>query len=113
MAVGGQIKIGDQVNLYRLTALEDQSNPIIPIVITDTLDITPQQTTTEIELIATIPVVQVLSDEGTTETDTGEETLPLQILVLAAPPDTIHEILAAQASTTVGNNQLWITLATP
>ena len=113
MAVGGQIKIGDRVNLYHLTAREEQPDFIPGKVVTDTLEIPSNQTITEIDLVATVPVVQVLSDEGVSETETGEEILPLQILVLAASPDIITDILKAQASTTVGNNQLWITLATP
>jgi hypothetical protein len=32
-------------------------------------------------------------------------------LVLAALPETVEEILRAQALTRVGNNQLWVTLA--
>jgi len=113
MAVGGQIQIGDQINLYRLTAWDEQSNLVDQSAITDTLMIPLQKTITTIELIATVPVVQVLSDDGVSETETSEETLPLQILVLAAPPDIIQGILEALASTTVGNNQLWITLAIP
>ncbi len=113
MAVGGQIQIGDRVNLYTLMAWEAEFDRVDRSAMTDTLQIPTQKTITKIEWIATVPVVQVLSDEGVSETETDEETLPLQILVLAAPPETIQEILAAQASVTVGNNQLWITLATP
>ncbi len=113
MAVGGQIKIGDRVNVYHLTAWEEQLDFAPGKVMTDTLELPLNQPVTQVDLIATVPVVQVLSDEGVSETETDEETLPLQILVLAAPPDTIQEILEAQAITTVGNNQLWITLATP
>jgi Flp pilus assembly protein CpaB len=113
MAVGGQIKIGDRVNIYHLTAWEAQHGFISEKVVTDTQEFPINQTITEIELIASVPVVQVLSDEGVSETETDEETFPLQILVLAASPDIIQDILAVQASTTVGNNQLWITLAMP
>jgi hypothetical protein len=168
IAVGGQIQIGDQVNIYYLTAWEEPATGLftppgfmhsqgitktipdpqggsfsagdaIPddtgeafpndtgdsvpdgagealqtgITLTETISTTQPQTFTEIELIATVPVVQVLSDDGTQEAQNEEEAVPLQILVLAAHPEVIQDILAAQAATTVGNNLLWITLAVP
>ena len=130
MAVGGQVQIGDQVNIYRLTAWEEQTDSLIALpenalsidanniiqvgeTLTETIPTAQPKTFTEIELIATVPVVQVLSGDGTAEADNEEEMIPLQILVLAAPPEVAQDILDAQAATTVGNNQLWITLATP
>ena len=150
MAVGGQIQIGDQINIYRLTAWEEPSIGLFTppgftssesisntfpgpqggsfvagdsapkgddmqtgITLTTTIPTAQPQTFTEIELIATVPVVQVLSGDGTVEANSEEELVPLQILVLAAPPDVAQKILDAQAATTVGNNLLWITLAVP
>jgi Flp pilus assembly protein CpaB len=146
VAVGGQIQIGDQVNIYRLTAWEEpvvglltpsgiaSSGSIwntVPdsmgdsgpsdagdaiqtgITLTETVSTAQTQTFTKIELIATVPVVQVLSGDGTREAQSEAEPVPLQILVLAAPPAVVQDILDAQAATTVGNNQLWITLAVP
>ena len=130
MAVGGQVQIGDQVNIYRLTAWEEQTDSLIALpenalsidvnniiqvgeTLTETIPTAQPRTFTEIELVATVPVVQVLSGDGTAEADNEEEMVPLQILVLAAPPEVAQDILDAQAATTVGNNQLWITLATP
>ena len=81
--------------------------------LTETIPTTQPQTFTEIELIATVPVVQVLSNDGIAEANRDEEPVPLQILVIAAPPEIVQAILEAQAATTVGNNQLWITLAVP
>lgn len=127
MSVGGRIKIGDQVNVYRLTAWEEQTHiaasetrnaekadPIQIIVpLPNTLAADRPMTFTEVELIATVPVVQILSDDGTSEANDGEEPYPLQILVLAALPEIVQQILEAQAATTVGNNLLWLTLALP
>jgi Flp pilus assembly protein CpaB len=162
VAVGGQIQIGDQVNIYRLTAWEepvvglftpsgiassgsiwntvpdsmgdsgpsdageafpDSTGDSVPdnagdaiqtgITLTETVSTAQTQTFTKIELIATVPVVQVLSGDGTREAQSEAEPVPLQILVLAAPPAVVQDILDAQAATTVGNNQLWITLAVP
>jgi len=118
-AVGGQVKIGDKINVYRLTAWEENAQNALltaPIdVFTETVPVTPDRpsTFTEVELIATVPVVQVLSGDGIAEANEGEDPQPLQILVLAAPPEVARQILEAQAATTVGNNQIWITLAVP
>ena len=130
MVVGGQIQIGDRVNIYRLTAWEEPTSGLLTvpgftspetltdtlqtgIILTETIPTAQPQTFTEIELIATVPVVQVLSDDGIVEANGEEEPAPLQILVIAAPPEIVPAILEAQAATTVGNNQLWITLAVP
>ena len=120
-AVGGQVQIGDKVNIYRLTAWEESiPNPMLTApmgVFTETVTVPVSagypETFTKVELVATVSVVQVLSGDGLTEANEGEDPQPLQILVLAAPPETALKILELQAATTVGNNQMWITLAVP
>jgi hypothetical protein len=105
--VGGQVRVGEKVNLYRTNAwteLEEDSSSQKPVE------------KGEVNWIATVPVVAVLAKDGaqTGEQTQGSEnsrTPPVQILVVAALPETAARILEAQALTQVGNNQLWVTLA--
>ena len=122
-AVGGQIQIGEMINIYRIRAWEDDLPIGNAAIISTTVGSQVPQTFTEVELIATVPVVSVLSQDGTAEAAGTETTteidkneappVPLQILVVAAPPAIVQDILAAQAASGTGNNQLWITLAIP
>ena len=130
-AVGGQIEIGEMINIYRIQAWENDLNVIqmgamITTVMTTTVNNQVPQTPrifTEVELVATVPIVSVLSQDGTADagtTDAGTPNandnvapLPLQILVVAAPPSIVQDILAALAVSGIGNNQIWITLAIP
>jgi hypothetical protein len=105
--VGGQVRMGEQVNLYRTNAWTEKSfeeDSLAPVEIG------------QVEWIACVRVVAVLAKDGTQaseEGDSGREVRkpPVQILVLAASPETVSEILEAQALTRLGNNQLWVTLA--
>ena len=125
VTVGGQVKVGDKVNIYLATVLEGNNGegiiPAVPAdVFTGTLPAHPVMApgtqitaTATVHLVATVPVIQILSGDGLDVAGQGEDPQPLQILVVAAPPDIAQEIIRTQAVTTVGNNQVWITLATP
>ncbi|MEA3350697.1 MAG: hypothetical protein U9Q82_08770 [Chloroflexota bacterium] len=115
-AVGGKIEIGEWVNVYLLSVLEDDQIAKDDQELDADDVVTPKRKNTYIDLVATVPVVDVLSQDGTADAtadaNQGEKAVALQILVLAAPPEIVEDILAAQAVTTAGDHQIWITLAT-
>jgi hypothetical protein len=105
--VGGQVQVGEQVNLYRTNAWTEsmsEKDSAVPAELS------------QVEWIACVRVVAVLAKDGTPAGEEGDPAgegrkPPVQILVLAALPETVSEILEAQALTRLGNNQLWVTLA--
>jgi hypothetical protein len=103
--VGGQVHVGEQINLYILLAAEDQANENDP---------KPKPTVT---FVARVPIVAVLASAGEpliTTNDKGEtEIRPMSILVVAAPHDTVRIILDAIALMEHEGAKLWVTLATP
>ena len=104
--VGGQVKVGERVNIYRLKReLETvESETVLKEITTEK---------GEALLVATVPVVAVLSDQGLPASTDPDQVMPMRILVVAAPPDVIDAILEAVAMSELGNELLWITLATP
>jgi hypothetical protein len=102
-SLGGHIRIGDKVNLYRLIlpgrALEAQSSDALG-------DAT-------VTLIAgDVPVVEVLGQEGgSAGVQSNGQTISAQILIVAVSPSTAQEILKLIAETKA-NALLWVTLAT-
>ena len=144
--VGGQVQIGELINIYRLGVREletqeddgafgesdqagegalassdavgdgsaqddtpaDDDVDQVDSGGTDFLD-TDQA---EVTLVATVPVVAVLADNGKTAFQ-GDEPRPMSILVIAAPSDIVQEILGAIALAESGEDMLWITLAEP
>lgn len=105
--VGGQVRAGEKVNLYRTNAWTEPSLKG---------DSPEPVETGRVEWIACVSVVAVLAKDGEPAGEEGDQSEavrkpPVQILVLAALPETVEEILRAQALTRVGNNQLWVTLA--
>ena len=116
-AVGGQVHIGDKVNIYLLRKTADTSGAAQD-------SSTPEPTATPepvVVLVATVPVVDVLSADGQPATNgsvsnaasSGQQPQPMNILVVAAPPETVQAILNAVAMSKFGDDLLWITLATP
>jgi hypothetical protein len=104
--VGGQVQVGERVNIYRLKReIETIESETVLEEIT--------QEKGEALLVATVPVVAVLSDQGLPASTDPDEVLPMRILVVAAPPEVINAILEAVAMSELGNELLWVTLATP
>lgn len=100
--VGCQVRVGEQVNIYRLQksqSVEDEFSPPEPQVV----------------YVATIPVVAVLSGDGqpAMRDNAQGEQQPMKILVVAAPPATVRAILEAITMAKFGDELLWVTLATP
>jgi hypothetical protein len=113
-AVGGQIRIGERVNLYQVS---------------------PEQAEVDVEndedrkfnverIAASIQVVDVRNAQGVTaSSDPGEEDLStfdghpqneqVQILTLAVDPGQVDIILTAVANAKKQGGLLWTTLATP
>ena len=104
--VGGQVQVGERVNIYRL------KREIETIESETVLEETTQEKG-EALLVATVPVVAVLSDQGLPASTDPDEVLPMRILVVAAPPAVIDAILEAVAMSELGNELIWVTLATP
>jgi len=103
--VGGQIRIGETINVYIMQPAAQQDQ--------ETTTNTPKKP--EVILIAHVPVVAVLADNGQplSSGDSSGEPKPMKILVIAAPPETVHSILDAIAMTKLEGSLLWVTLATP
>ncbi len=113
--VGGQVRIGERVNLYRFEmppVPEDQTQPrLIPMA--------------EVIYVATVPVVAVLGADGqaamqpftasTPQAQGQQQQQPavLKMLLVAAPPETMQVILQAIAMSQLQDELLWVTLATP
>jgi len=104
--VGGQIQMGERVNVYRLKRE-------LETVESKTAIIETTREKGEALLVATVPVVAVLSDQGLPASTDPDQVMPMRILVVAAPPEVIDAILEAVAMSELGNELLWVTLATP
>ena len=104
--VGGQVQVGERVNIYRL------KREIETIESETVLEETTQEKGDAL-LVATVPVVAVLSDQGLPASTDPDQVMPMRILVVAAPPEVIDAILEAVAMSELGNELIWVTLATP
>jgi len=116
--VGCQVRVGEQVNIYRLQKPPEQED-VQAVGIMD--DGTPPETTpapeTQVVFVATVPVVAVLSGDGQvamqSSDNANQDKQPMKILVVAAPADVVQAILNAVARTKFEETMLWVTLATP
>lgn len=117
-AVGGQIHIGQRVNLYQMMD-QDESE-------TTATDKSKSEQRLQVEQIAAgILVVDVRSSQGLAADslqDQEQESASLsgsqqveqtQILTLALPPDQVQEVLRAVATAKKQGGLLWTTLARP
>jgi Flp pilus assembly protein CpaB len=116
-AVGGQIHIGQRVNLYQMMDGESE---------TAATDKSKSEQRLQVKQIAAgILVVDVRSSQGLAADslqDQGQESASLsgsqqveqtQILTLALPPDQVQEVLRAVATAKKQGGLLWTTLARP
>lgn len=116
--VGGHIRNGEQVNLYRLAYTDA----------TETADGIVTPGTAEVTLVARVLVVAVLdgngqeamryekaqaADQNQLTTNAPQQPQPVKVLVVAAPPQIVQSILDAIARTKLGEELLWVTLALP
>lgn len=117
-AVGGQIHIGQRVNLYQMTDQPDAE--------TITVEQPEGQKTLLVKQIAaSILVVDVRSSQGlaadslqdqkkeSSSMAGGKQVEQTQILTLALPPDQVQDVLRAVAATKKQGGLLWTTLAKP
>ena len=116
-AVGGQVRIGERVNLYQvMPGKTDNGNSDIPL---------DQQPEFSVNLIvSSVLVVDVRNAQGVAA-ETGQEsdsnstfnsspqTEQVQILTLAVEPEAVRNILNAVANAKKQGGLLWTTLATP
>lgn len=118
-AVGGQIQIGQRVNLYRMTQQQPAEGQAAGSG-TDTAHFTVEH------IAESVLVVDVRTSQGVTagpssEARTGnsssaagnQQVEQVQILTLAVEPDRVQKVLDAVASTKKQGGLLWTTLATP
>jgi Flp pilus assembly protein CpaB len=119
-AVGGQIQIGQRVNLYSVIQASPDQNET-----SSSND--PAQLQTQVERVAgSVLVVDVRTSQGVKagpgkETDKGSSGLTgsgqqieqVQILTLALEPGLVDKVLDAVASTKKQGGLLWTTLAIP
>lgn len=117
-AVGGQIHVGQRVNLYQMTDQPDAE--------TITVEQTEGQKTLLVKQIAaSILVVDVRSSQGlaadslqdqkkeSSSMAGGQQVEQTQILTLALPPDQVQDVLRAVAAAKKQGGLLWTTLAKP
>ena len=116
-AVGGQVRIGERVNLYQV--LPGVENPAGPTLFSR------GQPAVIVELIArSVLVVDVLTSrgapagvprgsEGGSLLGGSVEAEPVQILTLAVDPGAVEAILAAVGASQKQGGLLWTTLALP
>lgn len=116
-AVGGQIRIGERINLYRIQAETAVS--------TSSEKHTNKANGFEVEPIAeSVLVVDVRNDQGVAaetnqnvETDStfnsSPQTEQVQILTLALKPELVNSILEAVALSKKQGGLIWTTLAIP
>jgi len=99
--VGGQVHLGETVNIYSLQPAADQGDGAT--------------SKPEVVFVARVPVVAILSDNGAPlkAGNATSQPQPVKILVVAAPAETVRSILDAIAMTEHEGAILWITLATP
>jgi Flp pilus assembly protein CpaB len=114
-AVGGQIKVGDRVNIYQAVKTDPTSDA----------SSTSSSSSTEHFQIQTVAadvlVVDVRNRQGTLaetqdateKSTTNTQTIQLQILTIAVKPDNVHTILNAIALSQQEGSLLWTTLAVP
>jgi len=119
-AVGGQIQIGERVNLYQMTKAQPSTNG-------QTIKSETEAEHFTVERIASsVLVVDVRTAQGVTAGPTSAESQgntgansgngqveQVQILTLALDPDLVQDVLDAVASTKKQGGLLWTTLATP
>jgi len=111
--VGGQVQVGERINVYRLKRELETVESRLETIERETVLKETTQEKGEALLVATVPVVAVLSDQGLPASTDPDQVMPMRILVVAAPPDVIDAILEAVAMSELGNELLWVTLATP
>ena len=111
--VGGQVQVGERVNVYRLKRELETVESRLETITNETVLKETTQEKGEAILVATVPVVAVLSDQGLPASTDPDQVMPMRILVVAAPPEVIDAILEAVAMSELGNELLWVTLATP
>jgi Flp pilus assembly protein CpaB len=116
-AVGGQIRIGERINLYRIQQQDSAC--------TGTDKLTVEEGDFCVEPIAEdVLVVDVRTSQGVSadagqneETDStfssSSQTEQVQILTLAVQPDQVAIILETVAQSKKQGGMLWTTLATP
>ena len=113
-SVGGQLHIGETINLYSLEPAPKQAEA----------DVSAPPPQPEVHLIASVPVVAILADDGQPLTlssnennqfssNSSSQPQPMKILVVAVPHETVQDILNALAMVKLGGALLWVTLATP
>lgn len=119
-AVGGQIQIGQRVNLYQMIKTE-------PLVGEKTANSETSVERFTVEQIAnSVLVVDVRTAQGVSAGPTNsnsqenvgmpggnDQVEQVQILTLALDPDLVQKVLDAVASTKKQGGLLWTTLATP
>lgn len=118
-AVGGQIQVGQRVNLYHMTRQEPKSKE-------DPNDPENAERFTAERIAASVLVVDVRTSQGVTagprsQAQEGNSSLAggsdqveqVQILTLALDPDLVQSVLDAVASSKKQGGLLWTTLATP
>ena len=111
--VGGQVQVGERINVYRLKRELETVESRLETIANETVLKETTQEKGEALLVATVPVVAVLSDQGLPASTDPDQVMPMRILVVAAPPEVIDAILEAVAMSELGNELLWVTLATP
>lgn len=142
-AVGGQLRIGERVNIYRIVVkdassislsgqakVEQQTETSGSVEITATVksqipDL-DELGTVKVQLVATVPVINILSSKGGTlgaqsVNDSSpsilgpganqEEDGPVAILLVAVPREQAEDLMRLIGMTNKGGEMMWLSLA--
>lgn len=114
-AVGGQVRPGLRINIYRTVVVAAQLQGFRDLPIEDLLE---TRAAASAILAANVPVVDVRSQQGESAqpvtapagNPANARTMPLQIITVAVPPETARDIVTLVGETSAAV-QLWVSLA--
>jgi hypothetical protein len=134
MAVGGQVRIGEKVHLYRIvvapktqSSFNNQVDPTGRINEKEIVGLS-EDNNVKVELIATVPIINVLGATGELlgaqdienyavgdvilpSNDSGQTQKAIAIILVAVPKDKVEDVLRLIGSSTKGGDLMWVTLA--
>lgn len=134
IAVGGTLRIGEEINLYRIAVQQDQTTDIpnpsttvgIPSDQLGKIQNLADLDSVKVELVATVPLIDIQTGAGsstgaesTNDNATGivnsgaqkEEPKPAAILIVAVNNEQAVQIMRLLGTTRKAGEMMWVTLA--
>ena len=134
MAVGGQIRIGENINIYRIVVDKEkdvltqipETGAVYPLEDDENIQNISDLDTVKVELVASVPVLEILDSTGESltraepqdnsiyiagNTASSESDAPAAILMVSVPPEKVDTILRLIGLSEKGGELMWVTLA--